>query len=854
MRIKTSFITTVFNEEDSITNFLESIFNQSVLPDEIIIVDAGSTDNTVEKISEFRIPHKKYIPNIKLIFKKGNRSVGRNEGIKKAVNEIILISDAGCILDKDWIKNIIKPFSDKKINVSSGYYSPVAKTVFQKCLATYTSVMPDRIDADNFLPSSRSVAFRKTAWKRVGGYPEKLNTCEDLIFDKRLKDNGYKFKFVKDATVYWPQRKNLLQAIKQFFGYARGDGFARYFRQNTPFLFLRYIFAVYILALAVVMKSYVLDSFIALGLVSYMFWSINKNYRYIKDSKAFLYLPLLQFSSDIAVITGTSFGFLQSLSVKNFIKAVFKNKFLFLILIIYSALIFYLISWGIPGPSHPFTYAMDEWHFSQALRTFIKDGTGSVSGAASIPLYHIVSSIVFLIPFYLLHIVNPFAIKYTLDNLPMQHILFEILRLHTLFYGILSALFIYTILKKFIGIFPSIFTALFVFNPIWLSLTNYYKYDVTLTFWVIVFLYFLIDLLKTQNIYKFIFSGIALGLAMSTKFTAIPLICVYILGYFLFYKNRSYKELLLGIGVVGLVFAFVGIPDLLLGKGNYFQLLYSTLIQGPESSTQFNLGYPSQIFLLLKEFPSIFGIFLISLFYISIIYWAIFLTIAFLGKKINGYKAEILILFGSVLYLLGVISFSVDGGGNRALILTPFIILLSALFIKQLFIIKYKKLFIVILFLGLSFQVIQSASWLSVKFFPDPRQTSSEWILANIPENASVGIENIPIYQMLPDFVLKEFYFKQHNSDIQTRYQYSVISAQNSTFPTYVIITNNFDNMDYIINSPKKELVAKLNSKHYKKIKEFSPNLKYYSLFAEKRLFILENILTIPVAVTIYEK
>ena len=45
--MKISFITTVFNEEKTIRAFFDSLFSQSKLPDEIVIVDGGSNDNTI---------------------------------------------------------------------------------------------------------------------------------------------------------------------------------------------------------------------------------------------------------------------------------------------------------------------------------------------------------------------------------------------------------------------------------------------------------------------------------------------------------------------------------------------------------------------------------------------------------------------------------------------------------------------------------------------------------------------------------------------------------------------------------------------------------------------------------------
>ena len=152
-----SFIMTVFNEAGSIGRFIDSLFAQSFLPAEVIIVDGGSTDTTasilVEKFKDLcgldygtgffiwdpdKIPagkaevlftgkvHKKI--NVMILKSKGARiSTGRNIAIANADKEIICVSDAGCNLDRKWLESITEDLCSDKSQVAGGYTFPEVK-------------------------------------------------------------------------------------------------------------------------------------------------------------------------------------------------------------------------------------------------------------------------------------------------------------------------------------------------------------------------------------------------------------------------------------------------------------------------------------------------------------------------------------------------------------------------------------------------------------------------------------------------------------------------------------------------------------------------------------------------------
>jgi GT2 family glycosyltransferase len=88
------------------------------------------------------------------------------------------------------------------------------------------TVLPavDDVDPSTFLPSSRSVLFRRSAWERAGGYPEWLDYCEDLVFDLALKQAGCRFAFAPRAVAWFRPRGSFRAFFRQYYLYARGDG------------------------------------------------------------------------------------------------------------------------------------------------------------------------------------------------------------------------------------------------------------------------------------------------------------------------------------------------------------------------------------------------------------------------------------------------------------------------------------------------------------------------------------------------------------------------------------------------------------------------------------------------------
>ena len=867
--LKTSLVATVLNEEKTIKDFIESIINQSVLPSEVIIVDGGSSDGTVAnikyQISNIKKNKKWKRVKFKVFTKKGNRSVGRNEGIKNASSEIILITDSGCILDKDWIKNITKPFKDKSTDVVAGYYKGEPKSIFQKSLIPYVLVMEDKINEKEFLPATRSMAFKKSAWKKTGRFDEKLSHNEDYAFANKLKEIGAKIAFTKNAVVKWMPRKNLKQAFVMFFRFAFGDIQANLIRDKVVYLFLRYIFAAYLLALAVVMKSVLLNLFIASLFFGYILWSIFKNYRYVKNPKAYFYLPLLQFTSDFAVLTGTTIGIFQKFSFDKLFKIILNNKRVAVVVIIYILSMLSVINYGIPNQNHPFNYFMDEWHQLQSVKDLFKYGTPNIAGAANGSIFQFFLTGLYLVPVQLLGFVNLFAIKSSVTNLDLQFRLFEILRVNTMIFGIGSIILISYIAKKYFRLSSFLTAFLFTLNPLWMVLSNYFKYDIALIFLILLSFMFFLKYAEKSNLTNFLFGGIFSALAMSVKLLSpLPLFIVYILIFFIFTPNylKKLKYLIIGVSVYILVYLFFGNPDILLGKGRVFEYVYSNIIQAPMRATNFIFGMNYWEYYLTKLYPAIFGHPFYILFLLSFCYGMLVLINRGIFRKtketIHAYKYQILLFLTFLTFSLSLYLIKTEATNNRVLVLLPFMALSVALLINTIYAsIKnnlLKLAFILIVFSALLFQTAETFSWFPIKWSANPRQLSSDWIIRNVPKETLIGIENIPIYQFLPDIVEKEFYLKQYNEKINYYYKYQVVGRNSITFPKIIIITNDEIESKYLRQSDKKDLLIKLNKLGYKKIIVFVPDFRYFKIFNSELEYFMSGLVQAPNTISIYEK
>ena len=321
--MKVSLILTVLNEGGYIRRLLESVSWQSRLPDEVVVCDGGSTDDTVAVIEEYanRLP-------LRVIVAPGaNISQGRNAAIRAASGDIIAVTDAGVWLEEGWLEELLRAGkwgnegnwgnggNEGKAAMAAGFYKSDPQNAFEVALGATTLPEVGEIDPAKFLPSSRSVAFRKEAWEAVGGYPEWLDYSEDVVFDLAMRKKFGAFAFAPKAVAHFRPRPSLAAFAKQYFNYAKGDGKANLWPKIHFIRYFTYLAAAPLLVYAAVTVSpwlWALGAVAGLAYIRRPLQRLAKRTGDLKNwtdwPKALFWIPVIRVTGDVAKMIGYPVG------------------------------------------------------------------------------------------------------------------------------------------------------------------------------------------------------------------------------------------------------------------------------------------------------------------------------------------------------------------------------------------------------------------------------------------------------------------------------------------------------------------------------------------------------------------
>ncbi|MEM5799274.1 MAG: glycosyltransferase [Candidatus Aenigmatarchaeota archaeon] len=265
------------NEEDVIEDTIKSILLSNYKNDiEIIVINDGSTDNTEKIVKKLQKKYKK----IKLLRTNHlGKAKALNFGAKKSKYDYLVFLDADSIVEKDTIKEIIKPLQDPKIAASSGAVRvKITKNPltwfqdFEYILSSGWRYLCSLINAVSVLPGF--FATKKQLFLEIGGF-EADTLTEDFDITLRFKKYGYELAVNPNAVMYTTVPSKLRILVKQRIRWGRGN--LQVIRKHKDMLFSKkYKFLGYYI-LPTHLFWYI---FSLLYLPSVIYWMFGDYYRY----------------------------------------------------------------------------------------------------------------------------------------------------------------------------------------------------------------------------------------------------------------------------------------------------------------------------------------------------------------------------------------------------------------------------------------------------------------------------------------------------------------------------------------------------------------------------------------------
>ncbi len=206
-----SIVIRCLNEEEHIGRLLAGIGRQTLQPLEIIVVDSGSTDATLEIVSRFPIRIISIEPEL--------FSFGRslNLGCEAALGDIIVIASAHVYpVYETWLEELVTSFDDPEVALVYGRQQGDDGTRYSE-RQIMEKWFPARSTARQEHPfcNNANAAVRKEVWERFR-YNEELTGLEDLDWAKRAKESGYHISYAAEAPVVHVHRESWRQIINRY--------------------------------------------------------------------------------------------------------------------------------------------------------------------------------------------------------------------------------------------------------------------------------------------------------------------------------------------------------------------------------------------------------------------------------------------------------------------------------------------------------------------------------------------------------------------------------------------------------------------------------------------------------------
>ncbi len=222
-----SVVIIALNEEGTIRRCIKSVLDQTVVVDEIVVVDGGSTDYTMRYVADLNRSHGDVLSTVEEP-DTPNRgpAFARNTGAERTSSDLVLFLNGDVILGPEYLARLLAEMDDRQLDAVSGRLWNVRSTLVNGLANVNHALEYSNAKVDGNEPPLRSHALlvnASTFW-RVGGYEPALPSGEDEDLHRRLKALGIRFGVCESATIWHESKghRSFSDWIKQTAWQARG--------------------------------------------------------------------------------------------------------------------------------------------------------------------------------------------------------------------------------------------------------------------------------------------------------------------------------------------------------------------------------------------------------------------------------------------------------------------------------------------------------------------------------------------------------------------------------------------------------------------------------------------------------
>lgn len=202
-----SVIIPTLNAEKDLPELLETLVAQTAVPDEVIVIDSESEDQTAA------VAEKAGAKVLRVARKDFDHGRTRDRALQESVGDtVVFLTQDAVPANKTFLENLIRPLSEEKVAVVTGRQLPKTNAFpMEKLVRWFNYPAESHIRSENdvermgikaFFCSDVCAAYNRKIYLELGGFDYPLKTNEDMFYAARAIRGGYRVAYAADALVF----------------------------------------------------------------------------------------------------------------------------------------------------------------------------------------------------------------------------------------------------------------------------------------------------------------------------------------------------------------------------------------------------------------------------------------------------------------------------------------------------------------------------------------------------------------------------------------------------------------------------------------------------------------------------